>query len=782
MHTQTLLPLLLIPGLSLALSPNLESARCVLSIVEAVSRLSFTGSLSTPYLVDSCTNKLRTYSIYASAKLYCTPSEIEDGLLILDRDCEKEGLERIPYGIIEPSLTEEYLRGLRVVEYKELSRGVELDEVVVVSRDWWWRVLRTNKAWDFESWSHHAFGCFSYWFWGIVLVTGMMGRLLAQFSKSRISRVFSPFPSLQHWVRTHFIIPAAFGTHHQRLFYWCSVPTRIEAVVIVLFYILGLVLTCVGYDVFKGNLFWDDIWTQSWRYLSDRTGIMSYANLSLLWLFGSRNNAFLWATGWSFGTFNLFHRAVARVATIQAIIHSIGYTVLTLEKNSYFLYWPNAWWYMGVVATVCMSLLLGFSSIWLRRNYYETFLLIHIAFSIIVIFSLFIHTSIFKGVYAQYDRYLWPVVIIWSLDRFLRLVRLISCNFHVRFNKNLIAYTQSAVSYSKASDIIRLEITPGSRDLQLKPGQHYYIYQPLRLLGYESHPFTVGSWSTVTSEEYTTDSSGTNKLVFWIRPFDGWTKQLRSDCLKAPKQTLTTSFLIEGPYGLPIELHTFENVILIAGGTGIAAALPHIEEQIRRTAPLSENALEDSNVPLLSSSSSFSSATLMPPSTSPTATSTITKTLDPPNPTKTNNLTLLWAARQEAFIHELAQRELGSALGREDISAHFYCTTQHRRGRDVNEHTALLSSSSSFEPRGGYEYYDNRTFPVNIQHGRPDIKHLIRTAVHEIGNYRKCPGVGRTAILVCGPAEMADEARVAVHMVLKEGYQGVEYFEESFGW
>ncbi|KAK2798400.1 hypothetical protein FQN50_008840 [Emmonsiellopsis sp. PD_5] len=748
MHTQTLLPLLLIPGLSSASSPNLESARCVLSIVEAVSRLSFTGSLSTPYLVDSCTNKLRTYSIYASAKLYCTPSEIEDGLLILDRDCEKEGLERIPYGIIEPSLTEKYLRGLRVVEYKELSRGVELDEVVVVSRDWWWRVLRTNKVWDFESWSHHAFGCFSYWFWGIVLITGMIRRLLAQFSKPRISRVFSPFRSLQHWVRTHLIIPAAFGTHHQRLFYWCSVPTRIEAVVISLFYILSLVLTCVGYDVFKGNLFWDDIWSQSWRYLSDRTGIMSYANLSLLWLFGSRNNAFLWATGWSFATFNLFHRAVARVATIQAIIHSIGYTVLTLEKGSYFLYWPNAWWYMGVVATVC------------------------------------IHTSIFKGVYAEYDRYLWPVVVIWCLDRFMRLVRLISCNLHVGSNKNLIAYTQSVVSYSKASDIIRLEITPGSRDLQLKPGQHYYIYQPLRLFGYESHPFTVGSWSPVTSDEYTTDATGTNKFVFWIRPFDGWTKQLRSDCLKAPKQTLTTSFLIEGPYGLPIELHTFENVILIAGGTGIAAALPHIEEQIRRTAPLSEVAPEDLNVPLLSSSSSssFSSATLMPPSTSPTATSTATKTLDTANPTKTTNLTLLWAARQESFIHELAQRELGPALGREDISAHFYCTSQHRRRRNVNEHTALLSSSS-FEPRGGgCEYYDNRTFPVNIQHGRPDIKHLIRTAVYDIGNYAKCPGVGRTAILVCGPAEMADEARVAVHTVLKEGYQGVEYFEESFGW
>lgn len=40
-------------------------------------------------------------------------------------------------------------------------------------------------------------------------------------------------------------------------------------------------------------------------------------------------------------------------------------------------------------ATVCMSLLLLFSSIYLRRNFYELFLLIHITFSVVVIVGLF---------------------------------------------------------------------------------------------------------------------------------------------------------------------------------------------------------------------------------------------------------------------------------------------------------------------------------------------------------------------------------------------------------
>jgi hypothetical protein len=64
------------------------------------------------------------------------------------------------------------------------------------------------------------------------------------------------------------------------------------------------------------------------RYVSDRTGIISFVNFPLIWLFGMRNNVLLWLTGWDFGTYNNFHRWVARVATVQAIVHSIGYTVL----------------------------------------------------------------------------------------------------------------------------------------------------------------------------------------------------------------------------------------------------------------------------------------------------------------------------------------------------------------------------------------------------------------------------------------------------------------------
>ena len=40
-------------------------------------------------------------------------------------------------------------------------------------------------------------------------------------------------------------------------------------------------------------------------------------------------------TGWTFSTFNHFHRWIARIATLEAVLHSIGYTVLDFEDGGF---------------------------------------------------------------------------------------------------------------------------------------------------------------------------------------------------------------------------------------------------------------------------------------------------------------------------------------------------------------------------------------------------------------------------------------------------------------
>lgn len=76
---------------------------------------------------------------------------------------------------------------------------------------------------------------------------------------------------------------------------------------------------------------WPDTKEQTWTYVTDRAGFVAVANMPLLWLFAGRNDIFLWLTGWNFGTYNIFHRYVARVVTVEAIVHSIGYTGLILK-------------------------------------------------------------------------------------------------------------------------------------------------------------------------------------------------------------------------------------------------------------------------------------------------------------------------------------------------------------------------------------------------------------------------------------------------------------------
>lgn len=64
-----------------------------------------------------------------------------------------------------------------------------------------------------------------------------------------------------------------------------------------------------------------------------------------------------------------------------------------------------------------------------------------------------------------------------------------------------------------------------------------------------------------------------------------------------------------------------------------------------------------------------------------------------------------------------------------------------------------------------------------ITHGRPNVKQLIAATVKQ----SKASSF-RVAILVCGPAQMADDSRAAVFSAMRSGFQGIEYYEETFGW
>jgi hypothetical protein len=375
------------------------------------------------------------------------------------------------------------------------------------------------------------------------------------------------------------------------------------------------------------------------------------------------------------------------------------------------------------------------------------------------------HTSIFDG---DYDPYLWPLVAIWSFDRFLRIVRLVYGNFRVKFSGKILECTDSVVSYSAEANVIKIEVTPAHSMIRPKPGQHHFIYKPFSLTGWENHPFTLGHWeresantllplqvrghiadskevrvseyeiSPVTELSCSTTSSirdsQAGKLIFWVKPFDGWTKQIRGQCLKAENNRTKMRLLIEGPYGHNAGLDSFESVLIIVGGTGFAAGMPYIDEYLHN----SKTALMGND-----------------------------------NGSRTRHLQLVWTCRNAAYIGDVCRNALAPAFNRSDIRMEF---------RTTRKDDSSAGTEASVKNEKDYGVIETVNFgnDITITRGRPDIPAIIQEAAEKYTS-RKAP-TGKLAVFVCGPAGMADAARDSVCKVLRAGYHDVEYFEDAFGW
>lgn len=189
-----------------------------------------------------------------------------------------------------------------------------------------------------------------YYFWTFVISFGILTRLLSsistlahqgtsyqpvsEFESGAVVKSHSIFSTPNSWLKRYLTIPATFGNRCSRPHGWCTVPPRIQSLTIFLFLALNVTLCAISYPLTSGNLYWPEKSAQLIRFVSDRTGIIALANFPLVWLFGMRNDFLLWVTGWGFGTYNAFHRWAARIATVQAVVHSVGYTVM-IWKSKY---------------------------------------------------------------------------------------------------------------------------------------------------------------------------------------------------------------------------------------------------------------------------------------------------------------------------------------------------------------------------------------------------------------------------------------------------------------
>ncbi|KAI4637352.1 hypothetical protein J4E83_000167 [Alternaria metachromatica] len=692
--------------------------------------------------IRGCQSELRVTSLYLCFDEFCIQdSQTEKWIENQNPWCEAHANITLPSfrDILDQWTPDDKARVTRLSAEKAL-RFPTIDEVVIPSDELVRRAFTTMEAafWEYEI--HLVYGWYMYYFWLVVVAVGVTTRILSllrseqrhmsyktvpEVESGRISGPRSPLVSLRTWLRRYVTTPAAFGDRCSRPYGWCTIPPRIQSLTIFLFVALNVVLCSCSYRLTEGNLYWPKKSVQFLRFVSDRTGIISLANFPLVWLFGMRNDLLIWVTGWGFGTYNAFHRWAARVATVQAVVHSVGYTLMILERGgwpSFLNYWTKHYFWNGELSTIAMCGLLAFSFYGIRRAHYEFFLVTHIALSIATLWTMYYHVEIFTN--GEWNIFIWPCVGVWVFDRIMRLSRILA------FNRSPLS-TKARVTYDPSSNLVRMEVDSSKSLVAPRPGSYYYIHVLDDLFyAHQSHPFTLAYSSkdtdnppstplsplsarpehSRTSSASTTESDAllsskasdaSSNMVFLVRPYDGFTSRLKSHCLLHPKRL---RILVEGPYGHTVPLRSSQNILFVVGGTGIAVPLSHLAHVLASTS-------------------------------------------------RVRSVKIVWAVREYAFLTSVL-RDFRGLLSDERVEMEVHVTRDDEAKDDV-----LGEDLKS----------------VRIMAHRPDVHETVQEAARDAGQQR-------LAIVACGPALMADQARKASVQMLDKGYRGVEYFEESFKW
>ncbi|KAL9597953.1 MAG: hypothetical protein Q9179_004092 [Wetmoreana sp. 5 TL-2023] len=363
-----------------------ENEYCFAGCQQALAGLNFAGfpSLEDSYDAEPCENSLHVQSVLLCARAYCTTHQIHVGSRYASGRCEAGGYGFPNLSIVD-NVTTKGIQQMKTLEYGDApdiintavipSRKLfELGERTVVSFKAVVLAARHNSnrsigvvvRWQkiaslvlvcmpltsCGKLQHADYSCRKaiFIFWGIVIAIGSGANLLTYLRAHRSTIGDRPWEahSTNQWTapikrfcaqtRALFLLPATFGHSCCEPKWYGSIPPRAESVIICVYLALNVILCAVSYTAFPHNLDWDNKATQIWRYFSDRTGYLSYANFAIIFAFGIRNNILIWLTRWHFATFNRFHRWTARVAALEGILHSVGYTVFDFREGGYSTY------------------------------------------------------------------------------------------------------------------------------------------------------------------------------------------------------------------------------------------------------------------------------------------------------------------------------------------------------------------------------------------------------------------------------------------------------------
>ena len=199
---------------------------------------------------------------------------------------------------------------------------------------------------------------------------------------------------------------------------------------------------------------------------------------------------------------------------------------------------------------------------------YEVFVALHVPVAIVFLGMMFWHCNN----YITSWHYLFSTLAIWLLSYFVRIFYL---NWARPGRLSWLIGDEAAVTLMPENAI---KVTIPTQ-MKWRPGQYVYLRMP-GISVFENHPFTVAS---LCDEDFPSEyGEGYKDMVLVFRPFGGFTRKVLEKALENGPWHTYRAF-VDGPYGgMQRRIEAFDDVVLIAGGSGITAIVSQLLTLIKK--------------------------------------------------------------------------------------------------------------------------------------------------------------------------------------------------------
>ncbi|KAH8700857.1 ferric reductase NAD binding domain-containing protein [Talaromyces proteolyticus] len=429
----------------------------------------------------------------------------------------------------------------------------------------------------------------------------------------------------------------------------------------------GLVLLYLAYWAINVVLYLTNVSLNNLHAVGSRLGWMAVLNLVIVIFLSLKHTPLALLSVSSYEKLLPLHKVAGYTTIIAAWAHGIlnfkyfsdlGLLNAVVEEDGLLA---------GVLGIIGFAVI-GISTFpWLMKGGYEVFYVLHFLLTLFVIIVIGLHKSIIA------EKVLIVILLIASMtfvDRALRFGKLVYYSFG-----NYATLTALPGGATR----VRLHCS-----INAKQASHAYLWIPsIRLI--QTHPFTLVS---------------TNPVEFVVREHDGFTRDLHRKAQQVgPEAKLRVS--LNGPYGAPTEDFTaYDDVVLVAGGSGGSFTFPVALDLVRRR----QQAKED----------------------------------------KQARIRIVWAVRTKDALNWY-RYELEELISSGIVEVKLYMSMLQGTSSSNN---SVPSSSASSRPNlqdAEKRNHGNSFLGVKIEEGRPDLDSLLNDFIDEAGPSR------RVIVGACGP-------------------------------